>query len=49
MKTRTFDITKKPKGVIYFEIGKLLSIEEYSKSELLSIYEFIKNLKDGTK
>lgn len=39
----------KSKGVIHFEISKLLSLGSYTKVELISIYEYMKNLKDGTK
>ena len=42
---KNFDINKKSKGVIHFEIVKILTIEEYTKAELLLIYEHIKNLK----
>lgn len=38
----------KSKGVIQFEIHKLLSVKNYTKAELIQIYEYIKNLKkDG--
>ncbi len=35
----------KSKGVIHFEIVKVLTLGNYTKAELISIYEYIKNLK----